>query len=315
MKITAIVVCVNYADMLEETIGSTMSQVDRLVVVSSTKDEAVAEVVEDAGADLVQSDAYLKPGPFSKGGMINAGLASIPREDWILLLDSDIILARNTREVFEAGQPDPCNLYFAQRRAVPDLPAWLRTPAALRPEPHTMNLIPEGDCNGLPIGYFQLFHAWAPALEDRTPPVVPLNGRPRIVSSIRPPRGVDGKIPEVESPTTHGSWPQLYDATYHKADWTDLVFLFRWKKEEWMPLPAPCGHIPHGMWGVNWKGRTSPPMSEIRGRGLDFGRQAGYITCIHNYGDEHAKSGRRSAGTGEPWKPDRTFYRDAPGCV
>ncbi len=91
LGIEALVICVDYADYLAETLPCLLKQVERVVVVTSLDDERTAEVVaRHDRVELVRTDAFYRNGDiFNKGAAINEGLQRLALNSWTLLMDAD----------------------------------------------------------------------------------------------------------------------------------------------------------------------------------------------------------------------------------
>lgn len=90
-------VSVRYNDYLKLFIDHNKSLLDDLTVITDPRDLATIKFCDESGVKTFLSNSFNKMGAaFNKGGAINDFLASIPEEseEWILLMDSDILLPK-----------------------------------------------------------------------------------------------------------------------------------------------------------------------------------------------------------------------------
>jgi hypothetical protein len=161
-RIDGLVVSVDCGDQLARTLPGNIIHFDRLVVVTVPDDCRTQQVAADCGAELVISDACHAHGDaFNKGRMLNAGLARLQPDGWLLLHDADCFLPPGLGRELRALILNPGCLYYTRRHHLPaDVidPDWsLITDYELRD--------PAGNDN--PWGYFQLFNAGAAAIQPR----------------------------------------------------------------------------------------------------------------------------------------------------
>jgi len=151
-KLSGVVVSVNYADRLAETLPKNIGLFDELVVVTTEEDEMTQAIARQHGAKLVISNrCFDDDHSFNKGRMLNEGLAGLKDPDWVILTDADITLNPKTREYVFGHSLNPGVLYFTQRQD--------RTAVAHQ-------LI---STNSEPNGYFQLFNPKARAIREKWP--------------------------------------------------------------------------------------------------------------------------------------------------
>ena len=159
--ITAVTICVNYSDYFEHCLEANHDQLDEWIVVTSSEDTSTQEMVSRYdNVKLVITDCFFYDGAsFNKGCAINLGLEKIPeREDiWALILDADIILPKNFREVFFSKKLDISTLYGAPRHFARNIAEYID----YRDNPDaTYKSFPKRQYfRKSPIGYFQMFHS------------------------------------------------------------------------------------------------------------------------------------------------------------
>lgn len=160
MKIEAITVCVHYTDLLKLTLKGWLKEVDRLVVVTSSRDPETIEFCKKIKNEKLVchiTDVFYEKGAhFNKGAAIEEALNHLDLDDWVLFWDSDIYLTNsNFREIVE-NQAKPGSLFGAPRFQVDDINAFRK--GILPP------LQRIGDIEF--AGYFQLFHCSDPHVCD-----------------------------------------------------------------------------------------------------------------------------------------------------
>ncbi len=129
MKIANVIVCVDYAAMLEKTLPHQMSLGFDEVVVVTTSDAAESiAVIKKHGAKLVISDRCYDDGhAFNRARMINDGLDAILDPDWVLLTDADIFCHPKTLDVIRGRRIYENNLYWVCRLGADVAPGPINT--------------------------------------------------------------------------------------------------------------------------------------------------------------------------------------------
>jgi hypothetical protein len=174
VKIEAVTVCVGYADFLRETIPYNLPHLDRWLIVTDGRDVGTREVCRQHNLEfLATDDFYRGSARFDKARGIDRGMQLLAHDDWVLHLDSDIVLPPHTRHTLRTAQLDPLNIYGADRVMVKDWDRWQRLKASGFLERHSRShhfnvCFPGGFDIGarwadlhhgyVPIGFFQLFH-------------------------------------------------------------------------------------------------------------------------------------------------------------
>ena len=116
MRIEAVTVCLHYDDFLEQTIRVNQSLFDDWVVVTEQTDDKTKDVCGRYGVRMAFCPYFQRDGEkFAKGLAINIGLAHLKLEDWVVHLDADTALPRNTRKHLANIELDPSCIYGIDR--------------------------------------------------------------------------------------------------------------------------------------------------------------------------------------------------------
>jgi hypothetical protein len=177
MRIQAITVCVDYADFLDCTLPHTMAAADEVLVVTSPDDNRTLRVATAHGVPVLRTTAMYDDGRrFSLGAAINAGLRTWHPQDWVLVVDADIVLPPKTHRTLDHAGLDKFKLYGADRvhcrgwAAAASFSTEARVVCAA--EVPFFRDFPVGarialpDHGYVPCGYFQLWHAGATGYRD-----------------------------------------------------------------------------------------------------------------------------------------------------
>ena len=145
MRVDAITVSINYTDRLNQCIPFNKPVLDNWTVIGSERDERTVKLCKCKGVNFFATQRDYEPGVFfPKGAMLHDYMETIDKETprWILMLDSDIALPPNIRQLLDAQKLDP-NLdaiYGVDGR-------WIFKKGQLK-----------YNRPGRVIGFFQLFH-------------------------------------------------------------------------------------------------------------------------------------------------------------
>jgi hypothetical protein len=155
----AVIVSVDYADILAVTLPYNRHHFDDVVVVTSTTDEQTAAVVLAADCHIVRTDVFYESGAkFNKFAAIEQALDDIGRTGWLCLMDADILFPKVLPKIdWEVG-----NIYSPRRRMQPDI----TTPIPPESEWGAFQF-GEPSSRHLFAGYTQIFHADDPVLQKR----------------------------------------------------------------------------------------------------------------------------------------------------
>ena len=238
MRIEAVIICVDYADFLEQTLPSTLEEVDDLVVVTTPEDGATRGLCHKMGVRCLPTRSFYQWGDkFNKARGINYGLANLRLDDWVLHLDADIVLPPRSRWLLSVTSPDPSKIYGVDRFDLVGREAWdahcfdpgaqyvhscrVQAPSRLAMGSRLLHVGYGGYC---PIGYFQLWNPRASGI-DRYPETSP---------------GIDVSAERTDV---------LHAIQWDRADRVlvpELIVLHLSTKGNTAPM------------GGNWGGRTSP---------------------------------------------------------
>lgn len=127
IKIECVIVCVNYSDFLAHTLPHNKQYFNKLVVVTDTKDLKTKRLCDFYNVECVQTDVFYTDGDkFNKGKGINAGLARLEKDGWVLHLDADIFLPSLTRSILENAHLSGECLYGIDRMMCRNYREWIK---------------------------------------------------------------------------------------------------------------------------------------------------------------------------------------------
>lgn len=146
-----IVICVNYTVFLRLTLPVNLKYLDRILVVTDTKDWRTQQYVETLeGVELYETDSFYKDGAaFNKGLAMEEGFDILGRKGWICIFDADTMFHQGLSYDFEFG-----HLYTPRRIIVENITRWKNPPV----KPLLEKEFP---------GYCQIFHADDPAIAEK----------------------------------------------------------------------------------------------------------------------------------------------------
>lgn len=149
MRIHGLTVCVDYADLLAQSIGLWLPSLTSLTVVTTERDEASKLLALTRGALLHVTDAFYRNGAaFNKGAAMEEARRSMPWSDWILFFDADIVPPADWLAQVEAANPQAGKLYGARR---------MMDDGTIKRE------------SGEIAGFFMLFHSTDPRAAEGVP--------------------------------------------------------------------------------------------------------------------------------------------------
>ena len=120
MSIEAIIVSFNCLDLLSITLPRNLQHLDHIIILTKKDDTNTIKFCQDLDKDKITiicaDDEFNYDGAiFNKGLAINRGIAASKFKDWIITLDSDIILPASFRDDFCILPPDN-ELFYGMRR-------------------------------------------------------------------------------------------------------------------------------------------------------------------------------------------------------
>ena len=119
-NVHVIIVCVNYGDLLKFTIEKNIKFFDKANyhVITSPEDTETISYCEKAGAQVILYPDFFKNAKLNKSGpifLLQEKLHKEFPEDWILLIDADIILPEDFEELFKKKELNKKSLYSMTR--------------------------------------------------------------------------------------------------------------------------------------------------------------------------------------------------------
>lgn len=238
----AIMVSVDYDDILRLSLPYNRQHFNRVLVVTSLKNhDSVLEICRPIDVEVFATDSFYKNGAlFNKWFAMEEGLQQLGRSGWMCVMDADILwpkrlavwaddskgklyIENETREVstYTTGQ-----LITPLRRFTPNIPTTPPDESTWKQYPLTTYTVEWG-------GYSQIFHASDPVLHKCA---------------------MCGGAPSMHVMADHPhAW---YQTNWRHAGGGDSFFQARWANKNKIRPPWECLHLgPHGL---NWHGRTVP---------------------------------------------------------
>lgn len=153
MKIECIIPSFDYSDFLSATLPFNRHAFDRIVVLTKPEDTETQRVCERNSVECIVTRAFVKNGSkFNKGAVYNQGISNLRFNEWICLMDSDVVLPSFFKQAFQSVQPNNELFYGARRYNVETPELWaeiVKNPAVLK------NVLLY---RGFGYGYLQIFH-------------------------------------------------------------------------------------------------------------------------------------------------------------
>lgn len=126
MLLEAVIISVNYSDFLEINLNKNVKHFDNIIVVTSEDDVITQELCKKYKTLCIKTNAfYLNNAKFNKGLAIDVGFSYLQHKDWVVNLDSDIILPDNFREIFLKEAKDIECSYSARRYDIQTYKEWI----------------------------------------------------------------------------------------------------------------------------------------------------------------------------------------------
>jgi len=177
IAISAVTVCVGCSDFLEEVARHNRHLFRQWMVVTNPRDGDTLETCRRNSLDCLRTeDVGLYGQPFNKGRALARGISQLSWQDWLLGVDCDIVLPRNTLNVLDSAELEPGKLYGVDRVCLYSWEQWKILEASdylHRQHDYHINVHPPNMPYGFPPlasrimrdgfgytphGYFQLFH-------------------------------------------------------------------------------------------------------------------------------------------------------------
>lgn len=156
--VRALIVCVEYADILALTLPHNAEFLSEVMIVSTETDFATRRLAKEFEIPIHLTNVFYRRGAhFNRFAAIEEGLNVFGRHGWLLLLDADIAIPK-FRHPFT---PVVGRVYTPYRRV---LKVHRFNPSEGLPEQHTWAGHKRPLMKDEQSGYFQLFHASDPAL-------------------------------------------------------------------------------------------------------------------------------------------------------
>ena len=159
----AIMVSVDYADLLRLTLPYNRAHFDEVMVVTSARDEATIEVARANDANVFTTELFWADGAiFNKFRALEAGLDALGRSGWFCIMDADVLWPKSIAWTRQA-----CGTLWTPRRRM-----WAEWPT--RPHWMAQDIPWERDWSRFPLhpqqrewaGYTQIFSADDPHLGE-----------------------------------------------------------------------------------------------------------------------------------------------------
>lgn len=164
----AILISVDYSDLLSLTLSYNRHHFTDVMVVTSTTDYPnVQRIAEPLGCRVLATDLFYKDGAdFNKWAALEFGLDVFGREGWLAILDADIVWPKDASDHLSRILR-PGYLYCPRRRMMTDV-----SPLASNgiPDESTWSQYPLHRQEREFAGYSQIFHCSDPVLRSSPPP-------------------------------------------------------------------------------------------------------------------------------------------------
>ena len=167
MRLQAIVVCVGYADLLSHSLALWHQGLDRLIVISDTKDKATHDLCNAHNVQMHITDIFYSNGArFNKAAAMAEAVLKYnlrAESEWFLTFDADMVPPPNWRDILERADLKCGTLYGAWRYQNPEK---VQTPVLLMNRRMPQHWV---------IGFFSLFHVNDPHLPPVNEPLFDLH--------------------------------------------------------------------------------------------------------------------------------------------
>jgi hypothetical protein len=230
MKIEAVVVCVDYADYLAETLPHNLPHFDRTLVITAPRDVETQELCRKLSVPFYATNIFFKDGDrFNKARGIDFGLGYLRWNDWVVHLDADVYLPPMSRKWLEWRALEKESIYGIDRVNCVGYEPW-------------KSFLAEGH-----LGHDYMCRV-------KVPIGMPLLDRIAI-------RDYGGYIPIGFFQMWHGSLGRRYPIAKSDAEHSDVLHAIQWDEDRRHLIPEIVGVHLQGAeapLGANWKGRKTP---------------------------------------------------------
>ena len=153
-SLTAIIAAIKYDDFLDITLFENKGIFDRTVIITDSKDIKTQELCKKHEVTCLVTDVfYINNNKFNRGMAYNLVFEHLKETlDWVLLMDADIIVPKDLKQIFNNLNPDKECFYGCQRYDIQTHGEWL---AAKEDE---SKIKKHRLYRGIGYGYFQLFN-------------------------------------------------------------------------------------------------------------------------------------------------------------
>lgn len=95
-KVEVLIVCVNYSDFLKITLPKNKKQMQNITVITDFNDKETVNICNENDVDYILTDEFYRYNfPFIKSAGYTVAFNFLHYKDWVLLIDSDVILNEN----------------------------------------------------------------------------------------------------------------------------------------------------------------------------------------------------------------------------
>jgi hypothetical protein len=254
MTVECVIVCVDYADFLLQTLPHNIPHFDRVLVVTSFDDHATQAVCRRLSVECRPTDVMHRDGEsFAKGRAIDYGLGYLRRCDWLVQLDADIWLPPTTRNWLNWIPLDPDCIYGIDRVNCVGYEKWTRfmasdTPDASPARSHAPKGLSSRAMDRLQHRYHCMIQP--PGVDGAN---LPLGTRIAL-------REHGGYVPIGFFQLWHSRHERRYPLLQGSAEHTDVLHALQWPAGRRRLIPEIIAvHLSSesGPMGANWSGRRS----------------------------------------------------------
>lgn len=125
MNLTAITVSCNYSDFFCWAAPINKPHFTKWIVITDTKDKLTKQICNYYNIQCIQTDVFYENSSFNKYAGINIGLEKTKEDDFVMFLDSDIVLNPMTRRVLDNLNLQKDCIYGTDRINLKGFEQWL----------------------------------------------------------------------------------------------------------------------------------------------------------------------------------------------